>query len=240
MIPLRDENRSKTTPHVTRFLIFANIILFIPILYYTLVELQLIPSDSTMLMFVESFFSSFVMIPSDVIQLRNLHTLVTSMFLHADLFHISGNLLFLYIFGDNVEDTLGHFRFLGFYLLAGLVASITHILSLSGSEGLLIPTLGASGAISGVLGAYIIMYPKARVLTLLLIRLVWVVRIPAAIFLGFWFFLQLLYTSLGIGGGVAYWAHIGGFIVGVVLALILRVSSGKRDRSNGLILDSPQ
>ncbi len=180
------------------------------------------------------------MIPSDVIQLRNLHTLVTSMFLHADLFHISGNLLFLYIFGDNVEDTLGHFRFLGFYLLAGLVASITHILSLSGSEGLLIPTLGASGAISGVLGAYIIMYPKARVLTLLLIRLVWVVRIPAAIFLGFWFFLQLLYTSLGIGGGVAYWAHIGGFIVGVVLALILRVSSGKRDRPNGLILDSPQ
>ena len=237
MIPLRDENRSKTTPHVTRFLILVNIILFIPILYYTLVELQLIPSDLTMLLFAETFFNSFAMIPGDVIQLRNLHTLVTSMFLHADLFHIGGNLLFLYIFGDNVEDAVGHLRFLGFYLLAGLVASFTHILSLSGSEGMQIPTLGASGAISGVLGAYIIMYPKARVLTLLLIRLV---KIPAAIFLGFWFILQLLYASFGIGGGVAYWAHIGGFIVGVVLALILRVTSGKRSRCNGLGLYGPQ
>ncbi len=144
------------------------------------------------------------------------------MFLHADILHIGGNMLFLYIFGDNVEDAFGHVRYLIFYLVCGLVADSAHILSLSTPFELAIPTLGASGAISGVLGAYIVMYPKARVLTLLLIRFIYFVRIPAAVFLGFWFLLQLLYTALGIGGGVAYWAHIGGFVAGVMLVLLFR------------------
>lgn len=144
------------------------------------------------------------------------------MFLHLDIFHITGNMLFLYIFGDNVEDALGHVRFLIFYLLCGLVADFAHILSLTTQAELMIPTLGASGAISGVLGAYIVMYPRAKVLTLLLIRLIWIVPIPAAVFIGFWFLLQLLYTALNMGGGVAYWAHIGGFVAGVALIFILR------------------
>jgi membrane associated rhomboid family serine protease len=152
------------------------------------------------------------------------------MFLHFDIFHIAGNMLFLYIFGDNVEDALGHIRFLVFYLLCGLVADFAHILSLTTQSELIIPTLGASGAISGVLGAYIVMYPRAKVLTLLLIRLVWIVPIPAAVFIGFWFLLQLLYTALNIGGGVAYWAHIGGFVAGVVLIFVFRRVQAIRER----------
>lgn len=144
------------------------------------------------------------------------------MFLHADILHIGGNMLFLYIFGDNVEDAFGHVRYLIFYIVCGLVADFTHILSLTTPSELSIPTLGASGAISGVLGAYIIMYPRARVLTLLLFRFIYFVRIPAAVFLGFWFLLQLLYTSLGIGGGVAYWAHIGGFVAGAIFVLLFK------------------
>jgi len=142
------------------------------------------------------------------------------MFLHVDIFHIGGNMLFLYIFGDNVEDAFGHVRYLLFYLGCGLAADLAHILSLASPSELAIPTLGASGAISGVLGAYIVMYPKAKILTLVPIRFIWIIPIPAAIFLGSWFLLQLLYTSLNIAGGVAYWAHIGGFIVGVIIVLV--------------------
>ena len=162
------------------------------------------------------------MVPSEILQMRNLHTLLTSMFLHADIFHIAGNLIFLYIFGDNVEDAFGHVRFLLFYLLCGLVADFAHILSLSTPMALAIPTLGASGAISGVMGAYIMKYPKARVRTLILTYVITVVSIPAVLFLGFWFLLQLLYTWLDMSGGVAYWAHIGGFIAGMILSLMAR------------------
>ncbi len=143
------------------------------------------------------------------------------MFLHADIFHIGGNMLFLYIFGDNVEDAFGHFRYFLFYLVFGLVADLAHILSLTSPPELFIPTLGASGAISGVMGAYILMYPKARIQTLVLAYLIVVVRVPAVFFLGFWFLMQLLLTSLHIGGGVAYWAHIGGFVAGLTLAFLV-------------------
>ena len=219
MIPIRDENRSETTPHVTRILILVNTIVFVLVMYFALFV-----DESTAVPFLNSLFDNFTMLPYDILQSRNLHTLFTSMFMHADIFHIGGNLLFLYVFGDNVEDAFGHIRFLLFYLVCGLVADIIHILSLTSPGELLIPTLGASGAISGVLGAYIVMYPKARVLTLLLIRLIWIVPIPAVVFLGVWFVLQLLYTSLGIGAGVAYWAHIGGFVAGMILVLALRRS----------------
>lgn len=225
MIPIRDENRSKTTPHITRILLLVNIIVFLPILYFTLAYLELLPMDSTVLQFVESLYDNFTMVPADILRGRNLHTLFTSMFLHADILHIGGNMLFLYIFGDNVEDAFGHLRYFLFYLICGLTADFAHILSLTTPWELSIPTLGASGAISGVLGAYIVMYPKAKILTLLLFRFIYVVRIPAVVFLGFWFFMQLLYTSLNIGGGVAYWAHIGGFVAGIVLVFLF-----KRDR----------
>ncbi len=190
-----------------------NIIAFIPFLFATL-----FPQSRTMLLFERTYFEDFAMIPADILQGRNLHTLLTSMFLHAGILHIAGNMLFLYTFGDNVEDALGHFRFLIFYLLCGFAADFAHIFSLTSPLELTIPTLGASGAISGILGAYIIMYPKAKIMTL--ISLIWIIPIPAAIFIGFWFILQLLYTSFNIAGGVAYWAHIGGFIVGVILILM--------------------
>lgn len=215
MIPIRDENRSHTTPHITRILIIINLVMFIPILYVTLFS-----NRTTMCIFAESLFENFTMTPIDILQGRNLHTLLTSMFLHADIFHIGGNLLFLHIFGDNVEDALGHIRYLIFYLVCGLAADLTHIISLTSPMDLTIPTLGASGAISGILGAYIIMYPKAKILALIFIRLIWIIPIPAVIFIGVWFAMQLLYTSFNMAGGVAYWAHIGGFILGVILIYI--------------------
>ena len=217
MFPLRDENRSERTPHVTRVLIILNIIVFLPFLYSTL-----FPEDKGMLLFTSSLFYSFTMIPANILQARNLYTLLTSMFLHADIFHIGGNMLFLYIFGDNVEDAFGHLPYLLFYFICGLAADFAHILSLTTPMELIIPTLGASGAISGVLGAYIVMYPRARILTLILFRFIYIVRIPAVFFLGFWFLLQLLYTSVGIGGGVAYWAHIGGFVTGMIIAFVFK------------------
>lgn len=213
MIPIRDQNRSQTTPHITRILIIINVIGFIPLLYSTF-----FPEDTTVTLFLDSL----LMVPNDILQGKNLHTLFTSMFLHADIFHIGGNMLFLYVFGDNVEDAFGHLRYLMFYLICGLVADFAHIISLTTPSELLIPTLGASGAISGVMGAYALMYPKARIRTLILVYFIAVVSVPAIFFLGFWFLLQVLYTWLDIGGGVAYWAHIGGFVAGMILALILR------------------
>ena len=224
LIPIRDENRSQTTPHITRILILVNIIVFLPLLYSTF-----FPEDTTVSLFVESLYNNFTMVPADILQRKNLYTLFTSMFLHADIFHIGGNMLFLYIFGDNVEDAFGHFRYLLFYFICGLAADFVHILSLTTSTELATPTLGASGAISGVMGAYITMYPRARIRTLILAYFIAVVSVPAVFFLGFWFLLQLLYTWLDIGGGVAYWAHIGGFIAGMLLGVTVR---RKRKHSN--------
>jgi membrane associated rhomboid family serine protease len=215
LIPIRDENRSQTTPHITRILIIVNIIAFVPLLYF-----EFFTEDTTVRQF-ETFYNSLAMVPADILKVKNLHTLLTSMFLHANIPHIVGNMIFLYIFGDNVEDAFGHLRYLLFYLICGLAADFVHILSLTTPEELIIPTLGASGAISGVMGAYILMYPRARIQTLVLAYIITVVSVPAVFFLGFWFLLQLLYAWLKLGGGVAYWAHIGGFIAGIVLALIL-------------------
>jgi membrane associated rhomboid family serine protease len=224
MIPLRDQIRSRTKPHVTRVLIIVNIIVFLPLLYLTL-----FPENSTAYQFVDSLYGNFMMVPADILAGRNLYTLFTSMFLHADLFHIGGNMLFLYVFGDNVEDSFGHARFLLFYLACGLAADLVHILSLTTPVDLMTPTLGASGAISGVMGAYIVLYPRARILALLIFRFFYVTPVPAVIFLGFWFALQLLLSFLDVAGGVAYWAHIGGFVAGVAIALLVksRRSAGK-------------
>jgi membrane associated rhomboid family serine protease len=217
LIPIRDANRSKTTPHITRILIVVNILAFIPLLLYTFFS-----EDTSISLFANWVYDNFAMVPDEIIQGNNLHTLFTSLFLHADIFHIGGNMLYLYIFGDNIEDAFGHFRFLLFYFFCGLVADFAHILSVVSTAGLLIPTLGASGAISGVMGAYILLYPRARIETLVFAIIITVVSIPAVFFLGFWFILQLLYTWLGIGGNVAYWAHIGGFVAGMILGLIAK------------------
>lgn len=175
---------------------------------------------------------NYGMVPYYVLQGERLQTLFTSMFLHADLWHLGGNMLFLYIFGDNVEDAFGHGRYLLFYLLAGIVASAAHITSVlysvevlhSPSQVLRVPAIGASGAIAGVLGAYLILYPKARILTLVLIGWIWIVPIPAVFFLGFWFVYQMLYgmLALELPIGIAYWAHIGGFVAGIFFGLVWR------------------
>lgn len=150
-------------------------------------------------------------------------TMITSMFLHGSWMHLIGNLWFLWIFGNNVEDSMGHGRFLVFYLLAGLVASGSHIASDPSSP---LPMVGASGAVSAIMGAYLVLYPKARVHTLfIIIILIRVFPLPAWFFLLYWFSLQVAYSSLqlsGGGGGVAFWAHIGGFVAGVALVKLFQ------------------
>jgi len=170
--------------------------------------------------------SNFGMIPYHVLHGERLYTLFTSMFLHGNIWHLGGNMLFLYVFGDNVEDAFGHGRFLVFYFLSGIAASIAFIWAQFFSGDLLTVAIGASGAIAGVLGAYIVLYPRARILTLVVIGWIWIVPIPAIIFLGYWFVYQLLYGMLTLGveavTGIAYWAHIGGFVTGILFGSIWR------------------
>ncbi|TDI89605.1 MAG: rhomboid family intramembrane serine protease [Caldithrix sp.] len=216
MIPIKDDNPRLRPPIFTVGLIALNIVAF----YF---EIQF---------GLDTVVYQYGAIPSHIVELQSLETLLTSMFLHGGFLHLGGNMLYLWIFGDNIEGYLGHSRFLMFYLLCGLVAVFTHIFLSGISE---IPMVGASGAVSGLLGAYLVKYPKARVLVV--IPIVWFLtirKIPAYIVLGFWFVMQLFYalSSLGIsqGGGVAFWAHIGGFAAGIVLIYLfpakkLKVSS---------------
>jgi len=156
-------------------------------------------------------------------------SLFTSMFLHGGFLHLAGNMLYLWIFGDNVEDRLGHVRFFVFYILSGLAASLLFILTSPKSQ---IPMVGASGAIAGVLGAYIITFPKARISTLIFFGFfIRVVSVPALLVLGFWFILQLFYALPSIGstsGGVAFFAHVGGFLAGIVLIRLFTMFSKRR------------
>jgi membrane associated rhomboid family serine protease len=156
-------------------------------------------------------------------------TLFTAMFLHGGLFHLGGNMLYLWIFGDNVEDRLGHVKYLFFYLLSGVAASLLHILASPQSQ---VPMVGASGAIAGVLGAYMITFPRARIMTLIFFGFfIRVTPIPALLVLGFWFLFQLLYALPSIGsttGGVAFFAHVGGFLSGMILFKIFALFSKKR------------
>ncbi len=183
-----------------------------------LIGIELLPSLS-----LENVVWDYGMIPADIINGERLHTLFTSMFLHGGVLHLFFNMLYLHIFGDNIEDNFGRGRYVFFYVFCGLAASFTHILTTLDPS---IPTIGASGAISGVLGAYLILYPRARILTAVFYFWIYFAHIPALFFLGFWFILQLFYGSLTLAfeipSGTAYWAHIGGFVAGMILALILR------------------
>ena len=224
MIPLRDENPTLSPPHVTRLLIVANVIIFL------LVRLSdyVAALSGFEIMSLEDAIWGYGMIPSYIMKGKRLYTLFTSMFLHGGVVHLVGNMLYLHIFGDNVEYAFGRGIYVVFYLLCGIAASAAHILSMTitTADGWLVPAVGASGAISGVLGAYILLYPRARVLTLVLVYWVYIVHIPAVLFLGFWFIFQflegMLTLGLGVPSGVAYWAHIGGFVVGIASAPILK------------------
>ncbi|MGQ9787715.1 MAG: rhomboid family intramembrane serine protease [Candidatus Hadarchaeaceae archaeon] len=218
MFPLKDENPTSHFPYVNTALIVVNITIFI---------LTLITGT------FESTIELYGMRPVEVLAGKRLETLLISLFLHGGILHILGNMLYLYIFGDNVEDVLGHCKFLAFYLGTGIIASIIHALADPSSN---IPTIGASGAISGVLGAYILLYPRARVYTAVGIYLFWrIIMVPAIFFLGFWFLLQLLSASVtwltGISEGIAYWAHVGGFVAGTLLILPVRTRLKKRRSS---------
>lgn len=205
MIPLRDETRSQRRPFVTWLLIAANIAVFI---------LQLRDPHGMM--------EQYALYPARLIRGDQLYAILSSMFMHGGIAHILGNMWFLYIFGDNVEDVLGHFRYILFYLLAGVCGALLQVLVSSHST---IPMVGASGAISGVLGAYLVLFPGARILTLLPIFIfIQFVNIPAWIFLGYWILIQVL-SGMGAprtGGGVAFFAHIGGFAFGFLVALFAR------------------
>ena len=205
MFPIRDHNPSGRTPYVTYGLILANAAIF-------LLQLGSPPAA------VETIYQTWAIIPAEVSRGTGWVTLVTSMFLHAGLMHLAGNMLFLWIFGDNLEDEMGHWPYLGFYLASGIGAGLIHVFMAPGS---VIPTVGASGAIAGVMGGYLLLFPKARVdILLILIIFFKVFPVPAWLMLGLWFAFQFIG---GIGsdpdaGGVAYWAHAGGFIVGILLA----------------------
>jgi len=214
-IPLKDENPTLRFPYVTVFFIALNILAFFfqmlspEGLQYYVFRMGAIPYEIT-------HFTS-VQVPG-VTRLPVPLTLVTAMFLHGSFLHLFGNMLYLWIFGNNIEDYLGSVRFTLFYLLSGLGASLAHIIFNPNSQ---IPMIGASGAIAGVLGAYLILYPRANVLTLVfLFFFIRIVPIPAAIVLGLWFLLQMM--NIGMGGGVAWFAHIGGFLIGILLIRLYR------------------
>src|SRR5260370_10246299 len=218
MIPLRDDQPRYSTPYINSFLIGLNLLIFLfessldPDSFKALVDqLGIVPAHLTALLSGSPRYSSLgIALP-----------FLTSLFLHASWMHVIGNVWFLYIFGDNVEDYLGHFKYLVFYLLTGVLAMGTHVAVNLQSTA---PALGASGAIAGVLGAYFVLYPRARVLTWFFVFVVWV---PACFILGYWFWLNFLSgtaTALMVQrqnmGGVAFWAHVGGFISGALLVKI--------------------
>lgn len=210
MIPLYDENPTRIFPLVTVLIIAANVVVFV----YELI----LPSPQAL----EAFMQAAAIIPYDVTHNLGLGvslTLFTSLFVHGGWLHIIGNMLYLWIFGNNVEDAMGHLRFALFYLLCGLGASAAQIAVSINSR---VPNIGASGAIAGVLGAYLILFPRARVVSLVTLGyFVRLVRVPAVLVLGLWIVVQLFsgLASLGMAGvgGVAWFAHLGGFLAGLLL-----------------------
>jgi len=225
LIPLRDSIRPEKTPYINWILIALNILVFFreitlppQLLNEVFFNLGLIPAYAVHLIAGGAFLDPYMI------------TFLSSAFLHGGWLHVLSNMWFLFIFGDNVEDRLGHFRYLIFYLVVAIIGGLSHILSNPASQ---VPIIGASGAVAGILGAYFVTYPRARVLTLLPIIIVFtIVRIPAVIFLALWFVLQIFNGSLSLGGSadsVAWWAHVGGFIGGAVL---IKIMAPKKRRVN--------
>jgi len=243
VVPLRDENPIRITPYVTYGLIAVNVLVF-------LVEISL-PPDALLV-----FFKSWAVVPEQlstsfqgglsVVNAEEWLTLITSQFLHAGVLHLGGNMLYLWIFGNNVEEQLGRVRFLGFYLLCGVLASLAQWYVVPDSD---IPSLGASGAIAGVMGAYIFRFPEVRILTFVPLGFFFTtLRIPAILYLGIWFLQQALYgvssleapAMVGMeGGGVAYWAHAGGFVFGAALGPLFGLFDPLSRSENTLPAETP-
>lgn len=215
MFPIRDHNPSGRTPYVTWALIALNVAVFLAYWPFLSSEIQLI-----------RFFDRWGLVPVEVISGHDLHAILTSMFLHGGWMHLIGNMLFLWIFGDNLEDEMGHGGFLVFYLASGLAAAALQILADPYSR---IPMVGASGAIAGVMGGYLLLFPKARVDVLVIFIIFFrIFPVRAWLLLAVWFGLQIFggLSSASDQGGVAFWAHAGGFLAGLALALPLWLRLG--------------
>ena len=230
MIPLRDANPTQRAPIITLGLIGACVVVFL---------LQLAQMGQGGDAALAAFVTEWGVVPAELVAAlragdalsKEASTLVTSQFLHGGLLHIGGNMLYLWIFGNNIEDRFGRLRFLLFYLVGGIVAALTQVAIDPDST---IPMIGASGAIAATLGAYLVLFPRARVTTAIFLFFFYqLIEVPAVFVLAFWFILQLLdgLGSLGVSSstsaGVAFWAHIGGFVFGAAVALLVRVAGGR-------------
>lgn len=224
MIPLRDDNPTRRFPAFTIGLLAVNVAVFVYMLSLGDAELA-------------GFIDSWALIPSRLAAGWSspsvLATLVTAMFLHGGWVHLGSNMLYLWIFGNNVEDAFGPLPFLGFYLASGVAATLVHVFVTGPVD---VPLLGASGAIAGVLGAYLLLFPRAHVLVLIpIIFVLELARVPAAFVIGFWFLIQLIQgvgsiSPGALSGGVAWWAHVGGFAAGFVLALPVWLKTRREDK----------
>lgn len=208
MFPIRDHNPSARLAVVTYGLILTNVVIHLLVMISVQTDRELF-----------NLYGDYALIPAALSNGQSFPTLITSTFLHGDILHLAGNMLFLYIFGDNLEDTLGHVGFLAFYLVCGAGAALVQWFSDPWSP---IPMIGASGAIAGVMGAYLLLFPRAKVdIFIFLIIIIRIIPIPAWIMLGLWFLLQI-FNGIGAdpqAGGVAHWAHAGGFVIGILLIL---------------------
>jgi membrane associated rhomboid family serine protease len=227
MIPLRDDQPTFSTPFINYFLITLNVLVF-------LWEMSLGLNTRAF----QAFAFQFGVVPRHALAVLSGHShdplatailpIFTSMFLHASFLHVGGNMLFLWIFGDNVEDYLGHFQYLVFYLLSGFAAAVTHTLLNADSR---VPIIGASGAIAGVMGAYFILYPKARVLVWF--PPIFFFHVPAWLMLGYWFLINFLSGTVNsaeataASGGIAFWAHVGGFVAGMLMVKMFPERQGR-------------
>jgi membrane associated rhomboid family serine protease len=226
MIPIRDRNPSGTFPFVTVSIILINVLVF-------LIELSLGPR-------LDSFLFQFGVVPIKVLYsgdipgstfVNTYFPFLSYMFLHGGFIHLIGNMWYLWIFGDNIEDRLGRLRFMLFYFICGVGSAIVHVYFNSQSG---IPCVGASGAIAGVLGAYMVTFPRARILVIVPLFIIWeIMELPAIFVLGFWFLIQFFSGAAAIStvpgeGGVAWWAHIGGFVLGIILIKIFPKSRYRR------------
>jgi membrane associated rhomboid family serine protease len=206
LIPIGDENPSRIFPIINWLIILSCIGVFI---WQT--------SGNTQ--FFRYTINTYGIIPDKIFRSQQIYSLGTSMFLHGGIVHLLGNMLFLWIFGDNIEDKLGHIKYLGFYLISGILASVIWIIAARGSSQ---PVVGASGAISAVMAAYLIMYPSAKIRTLVTLGLiVWPLKVPAYVMIGLWITLQVAMTFLNPNTGIAYLAHVGGFLVGFIFANLM-------------------
>lgn len=227
MLPIRDHNPSNVTPYVTYALIALNIAVF--------AMMALLTTDET----IGYVYYDFGMVPVQISNGSGYLGLLTSIFLHGSIFHVAGNMLFLWIFGDNLEDKMGRVKFLLFYLASGVGANLAQYAIDPMSP---VPTIGASGAVAGVMGGYILLFPKARIdIFIYFVIFFRILPLPAWIMLGVWFAMQVVYSVNGIDTGVAYMAHAGGFVVGALLTLptYLRLGGKRFWRATGYHPDHP-